>query len=235
MEPFFRVPYFEIGIKNYIYGDEVLKFAKEVDRFSVKYDVDVFMIIPYTEIRNVSEHTEKLIVLAPYMDLLHPGRGIADVLPEAIHAAGAKGVVVNHCEKPMSLSAIAQTIARARSLDMLSFVCADTVSEAQAIAMLHPDIINPEPTELIGGQQMSSMEYIRESIRAIKEIDPNIIVEQAASITTARQVYDLIRSGVEATGSASGIFKSKCPLETAEAMIRSVREAIDDRKRNEWR
>jgi len=46
-------------------------------------------------------------------------------------------------------------------------------------------------------------------------------------------VYDLIRAGVEATGSASGIFKSKNPLETAEAMIRSVREALDDMERSE--
>jgi len=227
----FRVPYFEIGIKNYIYGDDVLNFAQAVDKFSVKYDVDVMMIIPYTEIRRVSENTEHIVVLAPYMDLLYPGRGLADVLPEAVKAAGARGVVVNHCEKPMSLSAVAQTIERARSLDMLSFACADTIQEAKAIAMLHPDIINPEPTELIGGSQMSSMDYIRESIRVIKEIDENIIVEQAASITTAKQVYDLIYAGIEATGSASGIFKSAKPLETAESMIRAVREAMDDRKK----
>lgn len=233
MRPLFRLPYFEIGVKNYIYGNEVLNFAKEIDKLSIKYDVDVFFITPYTEIRTVSENTEKLIILAPYMDLLHPGRGLADVLPEAIHAAGAKGVVVNHCERPMTLSAVAKTIERARSLDMLSFACADTINEAKAIAMLHPDIINCEPTELIGGQQMSSIDYIQDSTRVIKEINPNIIVEHAASITTAQQVYDLIRSGVEAVGSSSGIFKSKNPLETAEAMIRSVREAINDMERNE--
>lgn len=39
----------------------------------------------------------------------------------------------------------------ARELDFLVFACADTVDEAKAIAQLHPDILNPEPSELIGG------------------------------------------------------------------------------------
>ncbi len=45
------------------------------------------------------ENTKHLIVLAPYMDTLRPGRGMADILPEGLKEAGAKGVVINHCEK----------------------------------------------------------------------------------------------------------------------------------------
>ncbi len=93
----------------------------------------------------MAENTDSLIVLAPYMDTLRPGRGMADVLPEAIKAAGAKGVVMNHTERPMSLSAIRKTIDRANELDLLSFGCADSIAEIKAIAQLHPDIINPEP------------------------------------------------------------------------------------------
>jgi triosephosphate isomerase len=100
-----RVPFFEIGIKNYFYGDQILELAKTADAASKKYDIDIIMITPYTEIRRVAENTG-LFVFAPYMDTLRPGRGLADVLPEALKAAGAKGVVVNHCERPMALSAI---------------------------------------------------------------------------------------------------------------------------------
>lgn len=144
------------------------------------------------------------------MDTLRPGRGMADILPEALKAAGAKGVVVNHCEKPMSLPAIKATIDRAREIDFLVFACADSVAEARAIAQLHPDIINPEPTELIGGTGgVSDMKYVREVIRAIKEIDPEILVEQAAGITSGKQVYDFIMAGSEAAGAASGIMNRK--------------------------
>ncbi|MBO4422995.1 MAG: triose-phosphate isomerase, partial [Clostridia bacterium] len=146
-----RTPYFEIGTKNYIYGDTVLEYAKAADAAAEKYDIDVLFITPAVEIRRVVENTKHLIVLAPYMDTLRPGRGMADILPEALKAAGAKGVVINHCEKPMSLPQMKKTIDRARELDFLVFACADTIEEAKAIAQLHPDIINPEPSQIIGG------------------------------------------------------------------------------------
>ncbi len=228
-----RTPYFEIGTKNYIWGDTVLAYAKAADEAARKYDIDVLFITPAVEIRRVAENTENLIVLAPYMDTLRPGRGMADILPEALKAAGAEGVVVNHCEKPMSLPQIKATIDRARELDMLVFACADTIAEAKAIAELHPDIINPEPSELIGGTGggVSDMGFVRESIRAIKAIYPDILVEQAAGITNGQQVYDFIMAGSEAAGAASGIMKAADPVAMIDEMIAAVRRAADDLKK----
>ena len=233
MKPKIRTPYFEIGTKNYIYGDTVLAYAKAADEAAKKYDIDVLFITPATEIRRVVENTSRLIVLAPYMDTLRPGRGMADILPEGLKAAGARGVVVNHCEKPMSLPAIRKTIERARELDFLVFACADTVAEAKAIAQLHPDIINPEPTELIGGtgSGVSDMGYVRQVIDAIKAIDPEIMVEQAAGITNGQQVYDFIMAGSEAAGAASGIMNAKDPFAMIDEMIAATRRAADDLKK----
>ncbi len=227
-----RTPYFEIGTKNYIWGDTVLTYAKAADAAAAKYDIDVLFITPAVEIRRVVENTERLIVLAPYMDTLRPGRGMADILPEALKAAGAEGVVVNHCEKPMSVPQIKATIDRARELDMLVFACADTIAEAKAIAQLHPDIINPEPSELIGGTGggVSDVGFVRESIRAIKAIYPDILVEQAAGITNGQQVYDFIMAGSEAAGAASGIMKAADPIAMIDEMIAATRRAADDLK-----
>lgn len=230
MKPKIRTPYFEIGVKNYVYGDDVLRMAVHADNCSRKYDVDVVMIVPYTEIRRVCEHTQNLHVFAPYMDTLLPGRGMADVLPEAIKAAGAVGVVINHCERPMTLPQMKATIDRARELDLLVFGCADSLAETRALAQLHPDIINPEPNELIGGGGgVSSAEYVQANIRAVKDIYEDIIVEQAAGVSSPDEVYNFIYAGCEATGAASGIFNAKDPLQMAEDMIAAVRRAIDDR------
>ena len=223
-----RTPFFETGVKNYVYGDTVLEYAKVVDAAAGKNDIDVLFIAPYTEIRRVSENTERLIVLAPYMDTLRPGRGIADVLPEAIKAAGAKGVVLNHCERPMTLAAIKKTIDRANELDLLTFACADSIPEAKAIAQFKPDIINPEPTELIGGGEASDMSYVIETLRIIKGLFPEILVDQAAGITNGRQVYDFIMVGNDAAGSASGILNSPDPYAMVDEMIYYVRKAKDD-------
>ena len=226
-----RTPYFEVGVKNYIYGDTVLEYALAADRAAEKYDIDVLFIAPAVEIRRITENTKHLIVLAPYMDTLYPGRGMADILPEGLKAAGARGVVVNHCEKPMSVPQIKKTIDRARELDLLVFACADTIAEAKAIAQLHPDIINPEPSELIGGSEASDMGYVRESVEAIKSIYPDILVEQAAGITNGQQVYDFIMAGSDAAGAASGIIKAEDPLAMIDEMIGAVRRAADDLKK----
>jgi triosephosphate isomerase len=232
MKPTIRVPYFEIGTKNYVYGDTLLEYAIAADKAAEKYDIDVLFICPAVEIRRVCENTKNLIVLAPYMDTLRPGRGMADILPEALKAAGAQGVVINHCEKPMSLPQMKATIDRARELDMLVFACADTLAEAKAIAQLHPDIINPEPSEIIGGGNgVSPMAYVKDSIRVIKEIYPDIMVEQAAGITNGQQVYDFIMAGSEAAGAASGIMNAKDPIAMIDEMIAATRRAADDLKK----
>lgn len=229
MKPRIRVPYFEIGTKNYVYGDTLLEYAIAADKASEKYDIDVLFICPAVEIRRVCDNTKNLIVLAPYMDTLRPGRGMADVLPEGLKAAGAKGVVINHCEKPMSLPQMKATIDRARELDMLVFACADTLDEAKAIAQLHPDIINPEPSEIIGGGNgVSPMAYVKDSIRVIKDIYDDIMVEQAAGITNGQQVYDFIMAGSEAAGAASGIMNAADPIAMIDEMIAATRRAADD-------
>lgn len=232
MKPTIRAPYFEVGTKNYVYGDTLLEYAIAADKAAEKYDIDVLFICPAVEIRRVRENTKNLIILAPYMDTLRPGRGMADVLPEGLKAAGAQGVVINHCEKPMSLPQMKATIERARELDFLVFACADTLAEAKAIAQLHPDIINPEPSEIIGGGNgVSPMAYVKDSIKVIKDIYPDIMVEQAAGITNGQQVYDFIMAGSEAAGAASGIMNAEDPIAMIDEMIAATRRAADDLKK----
>ena len=223
-----RVPFFETSVKNYIYGEAVMAYAKAADAAAKEYDIDVIFVAPYTEIRWVSENTDRIMVFAPYMDALRPGRGMAEILPEALKAAGAKGVVLNHSERPMTLNALKKTIDRANELDLITFVCADTTLEAQAIAHLHPDILNPEPAELIGSGKVSDMGFVKEVIGAVKAIDPMILVEQAAGITTAQQVFDFIMAGSEAAGAASGILTSPDPFSLLNEMIGFVRKAKDE-------
>lgn len=223
-----RTPYFEVGVKNYIYGDAVVEMGKHLENLSIKYDIDIVYIVPFLELYRVAQSTEALIVFAPYMDAIQTGRGMGLILPEGVKAAGAKGVLLNHCEKPMTLSTIKQAINRADELDLLTLICADTIEEARAIAQLHPDIISPEPNELIGSGFASELSFVMENIKEIKSIDPGILVEQAAGITTGKQVYEFLMAGSEGTGAGSGIFMSKDPFAVADEMIASVRKARDD-------
>lgn len=227
-----RAPFFETGVKNYIYGDDVLAFARAVDESAARHDVDAIFIAPYTEIRRIAEQCPNLIVIAQYMDTIRPGRGMGAVLPEALKAAGAQGVVINHSERPMTLPQIRETIERANELDMLTFVCADTVAEAKALAQFNPDILNPEPSELIGSGEASPMSYVKEVSEEIKAINPEILVEQAAGITTAQQIYDFIMAGSDGAGSASGILQAAEPLVLLDEMVAAVARAREAQNTN---
>ena len=224
-----RAPFFEIGPKSYLYGDEILELALAADAASKKYDVDVIFTTPYTEIRRVCERTDRLFVFAPHMDPLRVGRGLADILPEAVKAAGADGVMLNHCERPLAVSVLRQTILRARELDLTTIVCADSIAETRMVAQLAPDIIVAEPSELIGTGQASSMDYVRASTEAVKAVNPDILVLQGAGISCARDVYEVISAGADATGSSSAIAKAASREAIVDEMLRAVREAYDAR------
>jgi len=223
-----RPPFFEIGPKSYLYGDQLLELALAADEASEKYEVDVIFTTPFVDIQRVAQRVKRLFVFAPHMDPIQPGRGVADILPEGLAAAGAVGVMLNHCERPLTLSALNQAIRRAEGVGLITIACSDTIEEARAIAQLAPDIIVAEPTALVGSGVTSGMDYVRESIDAVKSVNPGIMVLQGAGIKGGSDVYEVMRAGAEATGSSSGIAKAIDPAAMAREMIRAARAAYDE-------
>lgn len=223
-----KPPFFEIGPKGFMYGERLLKLAKAADKASNKYDVRIIFTPQYTDIRMLAESTENLLIFAQHMDPLPVGRGLGSVLPEAVKAAGAVGVMLNHAERPMTLSDLNKAIKRADEVGLVTIVCADTIEEAQAIAHLSPNIIVAEPTERIGTGQPSDKEYIMETTAAIKKINPEIQVLQGAGISSGQDVYNVIKAGADATGTTSGIMKAKNPEAMLDEMIKAVRMAWDE-------
>jgi triosephosphate isomerase len=161
------------------------------------------------------------------MDPLRIGRGLAETLPESIVAAGADGVMLNHCEKPLTISVLRQTIDRAKEIGLITIVCADSTTEAAAIAHFSPDIIVAEPTDLIGSGKTSSADYVEASTNAIRSVDPDVLILQSAGISGAKDVYNIIFAGAQATGSSSGVATAPNPALMANQMIQAVREAWD--------
>ena len=223
-----KAPYFEIGPKAYLYGEEMLALAKVIDKTAMKYDVDVIVTPQYTDIKLLADNTERILVFAQHMDYLPVGRGLGSVLPEAVKAAGAVGVMLNHAEKPISMEDIKKTIARADEVGLGTIVCANTVEEVREIAKMGPNLIVAEPTELIGTGETADSNYVIETIKTVREINPDIMVLQGAGISNGEDVYNTIKLGAEATGSTSGIIKAKDPYAMVEEMLYNLRRAWDE-------
>ena len=224
-----KPPFFEIGPKNYLFGDDILDLARIADEAAAKYDVRVIYTTPYADIRRVAESVKNLKVFAPHMDDIPVGRGLACVLGESLKAAGADGVMLNHAERPLPASTLVRTINRARELGLMSIVCADSMAETRAVAEMHPDLMVTEPTELIGTGKAADLSYVKTSVEAITKIDSNIGILVGGGISNGTDVYNTIMAGADATGSSSGIVKAADPGAMVDEMLQALRQAWDDR------
>jgi triosephosphate isomerase len=222
-------PFFEIGPKAYLYGQDVLDLALHADKISAKYHVPIIFDPQYVDIPILARATKHLLIFAQHMDSLEVGRGVGSVLPEAVKAAGAVGVLLNHIEKRLSKEELQRTIRRADEVGLASMACADDLEDAAAIARMAPNILIAESPNLIGVGKRGEgdRETIAHINEAVWQINPAIRVLHGAGISCGQDVYDIIAAGAQATGSTSGIIKAQDPFAMLEEMIRSVRLAWD--------
>lgn len=228
-----KAPFFEIGPKSYLFGDDVLNLAIAADKAAEKYDVDIIFTTPVVDIRRVKENTSRIHVFAPHMDPLYPGRGLADTLPESLVAAGCEGVMLNHVEKQVSREVLEKTMRRADEVGLTTIVCADSCKDASEIAALKADIIVAEPSELIGTGVSVGPEYVEAATKAVKDVAPETLVLTAAGIHDGNDVYNTIKAGADATGSSSGIAGIKTEegrIAMIDEMIGALRKAWDERQ-----
>ena len=97
------------------------------------------------------------------------------------------------------------------------------------IARLKPDIIVAEPTELVGIGVSCGPDYVQAAMRAVRDVDPEILVLTAAGIANGQDVYDIIAAGADATGSSSGVAKAADRAAMVDEMIGAVRRAWSER------
>ena len=176
----------------------------------------------------IKENTKNVVVCAQSLDPLTPGRGMGHVLPESLYEAGARAVFLNHAENSKTVAELNACIKRAKELGMTTVVCADSVAEARAVACMGADIVLAEPTDLIGTGQVADDSYTTETVKALHEIDPNVLVMIASGVSTADDCYNVIRLGADGTGATSGILNAPSPAqrvrEMAEAIVKAGKE-----------
>jgi triosephosphate isomerase len=225
-----EAPFFELGPKAYLYGDDLVALAVFADELSVEYGVKIILTPQAVDIPRLVASTSELLIFAQHMDPVRVGRGNGLVLPEAIRSAGAVGTLLNHAEKPLSPDVLLDTIARADEVGLASMVCAGGVPEVERVSRMAPNIIIAETPDLIGAGSTAMQD--RPSIPAINdlvsEINPKIRVLHAAGISNGKDVYDIICAGAQATGSSSGVLRAKDPFSMLEEMISNVRLAWDE-------
>ena len=223
-----ETPFLIVNPKSYLYGNASLELAKAADQVAADTGLQIYFTCPHADILLIKENTKHVIVCAQSMDPLTPGRGMGHVLPESLKEAGAEAVFLNHAENQKTLAELYATIKRAKELDMITVVCADSTVEAKAAACMDADIVLAEPTDLIGTGQVAEDSYTTETVKALNEVNPNVLVMIASGVSTAEDCYNVVKLGADGTGATSGILNAPSPAvrvrEMAEAIVKAYKE-----------
>jgi triosephosphate isomerase len=221
-------PIILVNLKTYeeSMGQKAIDFARISERVNEKTGISIAIAPQIIDIATLTVSCETP-VFSQHIDPVNYGKYTGHVLPEAVAQTGAYGTLLNHSEHQIPLDTIEASIKRARDVDLVTVVCADTVDMVKRIALLGPDAIAIEPPELIGsGISVSSArpEIVSGSVAAVKSINPDIKVLCGAGITNGEDVSTALDLGAKGILVASGVVKAPDPykalLELARAMQR---------------
>lgn len=198
-------------------GDRAVALAKVHERVAHDTQKTVVVAVQATDIFRVSQAVD-IPVFAQHCDAVGFGSHTGWLLPEAVKQAGASGTILNHSEHRFSsFDDLGNAIARAKSVGLMTCVCAEHPEEGARIAAhFSPDFIAVEPPELIGGDISVSTarpELISESVAQI-----SVPVLVGAGVKTGDDVRIALERGAKGVLLASGITKSDNP----EAALRDL-------------
>jgi len=219
-------PHFQVNLKVYpgTYGEDALEFARLLERIETDTGGRFVLTPQLPDLRAVVEATD-LAVTAPYVDAVEPGPGMGRILPETLADAGADGVVINHPERPDSLSDVARKIERCQDLGMDAMVCVDTVRAGRAVAGFDPDALVYEVAADIGSDRAVTRarpDRVGAFLDAIEDENPRTRVLVGGGISTPADVGRAFELGADATGAASAVALADDP----EPLLRGIAEVL---------
>lgn len=163
--------------------------------------------------------------LAQHADPHSPGSHTGGSILESIKDAGAVGTLVNHSEHRMLISDISEIVQKARALDLFTVVCTNDMPVSKAVAELAPSSIAIEPPDLIGSGipvSKADPDIVSNSVKAVKNINKDIIVLCGAGISTGEDVKAAIELGAEGVLLASGVVKARDPKKALEDLATGI-------------
>ena len=209
-----KLPALFINFKTYDEGTgkKALELAKKAEKAAKETKTSVVLVVQAIDLKEIAGKF-KLPVFAQHIDPVDFGSHTGHILPYAVKEAGAAGTVLNHAENKRDNAFLEKAIAKAKSIGLTVMACAETLERAKEIAAfsVKPDFIAVEPPELIGGDISVSTarpELITDTVRAIKQIAPEIGVVTGAGVNVRADAEKAAELGTVGLFVASGIIKA---------------------------
>ena len=205
-------------------GSNALRLAKIAEEVHNETGVCVSLAPQFCDIRLLAEEVT-LPIFAQHVDPISFGGFTGSVLPDAVKEAGATGTLINHSERQLKISEIAEAIRISKELGLTTVACANSESVSAALAALGPEIISIEPPQLIGtgiAVSKAQPQLVSGTIKTAKSVNESVHILCGAGITSGEDVAAALRLGSEGVLLASGLVKAKDPRIVLLDMTRAV-------------
>lgn len=217
-----ELPIILVNFKAYheALGARAVELARKAERVSREYGVCIAVAPQHVDLYRVAREVD-VPVFAQHIDPVEEGAWTGHVTAEAVKEAGAVGTLINHSERRLLIADVEEAVARARSVGLLSVVCANNPRVSAAAAAFEPWAVAVEPPELIGhGVAVSKAkpEVVAGTVDLVRRVNRDVVVLCGAGIVEGRDVYAALKLGTQGVLLASGVVKAK----DQEAVLRDL-------------
>jgi triosephosphate isomerase len=207
-------------------GKTAIRLAEICEDVSNAYSIKIVVAPQIADIHAIAEAV-KIPVYAQHVDGVGYGGFTGHVTAASLKAAGASGSLINHSERRLRLAEIEASISACRAFGLTTIVCTNNVSTTRAAAAMRPDFVAVEPPELIGSGipvSKADPEVVRQSVDAVKKIEPEVGVLCGAGITHGEDLKAALELGSEGVLLASGIVKAKDQRKAIEDLVAGAKK-----------
>ena len=188
-------------------GRNALRIVRAAEKDLTKKKGKIILVPQTVDLRLVKKST-KIPVFAQHTDLEEQGGHTGSTNIDAIKEAGAKGILINHSEKRLSMKRIEQTVKLCKKKKLLSLVCTKNLAETKKVLKFKPDYVAVEPPELIGGTTSIS-EAKPKLIQEASKTSNKIRILCGAGIHLEEDARIAKQLGANGVLVASGVIKAK--------------------------
>ncbi len=192
----------------------ILKAAEDIET-----NVDIIICPQFTDIRMLAQKTD-LNVFSQHVDSITPGSNTGHILPMALKEAGAKGTLINHSEKPMTLKEIEKANRLAKKRNLKTIICVNNSENVAAVSQLNPNYVAIEPPELIGGDISVTKADPGIIKKAVEKSDVPVLC--GAGVSSSKDFRKALELGSEGVLVASAIAKAKNPKSAIQELIENI-------------
>ncbi|ELY47542.1 triose-phosphate isomerase [Natronorubrum sulfidifaciens] len=224
-------PYFLINFKTATetIGEEGLALARTIERVRDETGCRFVVAPQLTDLRLVAERTA-LPVVAQAATLAE-NAVMGEPTYEAVAAAGADGVFINHPQNEATFADVARAVDRCADRGLESIVCVNSREQGRAALTFDPDCLlfeRPDDIASESGMVRTHPERIAAFVDMVDAENPHTRVFVGGGIRTAADVEQAFACGVDAAGAASAALEAPDRAAWLESITRGVVDASEE-------